>query len=702
MTEQHQATGYGPSTLPLRRDRLIFDGDDRNFERWEIKFMGYMRLRGLKNVLVGAADPDEEKNEEAFAELIQFLDDRSLSLIMRDARDNGRKAFQILRNHYAGKGKPRIISLYTELTSLVKSPNENVTDYMIRAETAATALRSAEEVISDSLLIAMVLKGLPDSFKSFVVVVTQNDKTQSFCDFKVALRNFEDTEKTRAPEDHTVMKAASKVPSMRLTMKCFKCGIQGHMARNCNANAQHHGGTRKKRMWCHHCESETHNSASCRRREKHDKAKQTSDESDGRTFVFKNKDCDVGTTGYSLLVDCGATSHIITDESKFIRFDDSFSPSQHFIELANGTRSNSVALKKGDASVNLVDSNRNCTSATLKGALYIPSYPHDIFSVQAAAERGATVNFRPTSAELSYKDGTTFNIEKCGKLYYLRTSLSNNCDVVKYACDLQEWHKILGHCNYDDVMQLQNVVKGMHIVGKSKPKDCKTCVLGKMMETRSRIPDTRATEPMGMVHVDLAGLIEPVSDDSFRYAAAFTDDYTGATFVYFLKSKTDTLEATNKFLADSAPFGKIKVLRSDNGSEFTSKAFQSVMVGNKIRHETSAPYSPHQNGTAERQWRTLFEMGRCLLTQANLPKRFWPYAVLAAAYIRNRCFNNRMKQCPYYLLTGRTPNLGNMRVFGSDCYVYKQNKQKLDDRCVRGIFFGYDKNSSCLPGLFSG
>ena len=62
---------------------------------------------------------------------------------MRDAVDDGKKALKILREHYAGTGKPRIISLYTELTSLVKQTNESVTDYIIRAETAAAALKNA-------------------------------------------------------------------------------------------------------------------------------------------------------------------------------------------------------------------------------------------------------------------------------------------------------------------------------------------------------------------------------------------------------------------------------------------------------------------------------------------------------------------------------------------------------------------------------
>ena len=70
-----------------------------------------------------------------------------------------------------------------------------------------------------------------------------------------------------------------------------------------------------------------------------------------------------------------------------------------------------------------------------------------------------------------------------------------------------------------------------------------------------------------------------------------------------------TLAATERFLADSASCGKVKCIRSDNGGEFTSVNFEALLRRNRIRHDTSAPYSPHQNGTAERHWRTLFEMG---------------------------------------------------------------------------------------------
>ena len=92
-----------------------------------------------------------EKNANVFVKLIQSLDNSSLSLVMRDARDNGRKVLRILRKHYLSEGKLKVISLYTELTSLRRLESESITDYIIRAENISNALKEAGEVISDRL-----------------------------------------------------------------------------------------------------------------------------------------------------------------------------------------------------------------------------------------------------------------------------------------------------------------------------------------------------------------------------------------------------------------------------------------------------------------------------------------------------------------------------------------------------------------------
>ena len=699
MASQH-STGYGPSASS-KHSRLLFDGNEEHYEQWEVKFLAYMRLQKLKDVILtdDGESVDESKNEEAYAELVQFLDDKSLSLVMRDAADDGRAALKILREHYAGSSTPRIISLYTELTSLVKKNEESITDYVIRAETAAAALRNAGESVSDSLLIAMILKGLPDSFQSFVAVITQSDKKQNITEFKIALRSFEETERARVQPGDSLLKMAQKASSQRgngsrstvgndpKQVLCYDCGGRGHIARHCR---------QKKSLWCKYCKKSSHTDKTCRFQNRHADKANVADapetESVGHSFAFKVDAVKKAEFRADLLVDCGATTHILNDESKFSSFDKAFIPEKHSIELANGERV-SVAVKRGNAGMKLKDSDGNTVDVMLKNALFVPTFPQNIFSVQAATDEGASVSFQSDKAELVTRDGTvSFPIVRRGKLYYLNTQSADSMDSVNYNQDLKGWHEILGHCNQEDVLKLEHAVDGMKIVGK-KRNECEVCVKGKMTNHVGKNPRERATSPLKLVHTDLAGPIMPASTEGFKYAISFTDDFSGAMFVYFLKNKSETVKATEKFLADSAPFGKVRSIRSDNGSEFISGEFETLLRKNQIKHETSAPYSPHQNGTAERQWRTIFEMGRCMLLEKGLPKELWPYAVHTAVYIRNRCFNSRTKLTPVEALTGRRPNISNMRVFGCECHVYSQRKQKLDERCKRGIFVGYDGRS---------
>lgn len=109
---------------------------------------------GLREVIIqdpqiDEGDIDALPEDEAHEELVQCLDNKSLSLIMRDAKCNRRKTLEILCEHYVGKDKPCVVSLYCELSSHQKVSNETAMDHIIRAETIFTSLRRADET-SDS------------------------------------------------------------------------------------------------------------------------------------------------------------------------------------------------------------------------------------------------------------------------------------------------------------------------------------------------------------------------------------------------------------------------------------------------------------------------------------------------------------------------------------------------------------------------
>ncbi|KAK0135362.1 hypothetical protein N1851_028778 [Merluccius polli] len=108
------------------------DGTEDKYDLWETRFLSPERHHFERCPLARAAiAADPAKNAECYAQLVNALDDKSLSLIRHDAADDGRKALKLLREHYSGKSKPRILNLYTSLTTIQMEGNETVTDYMM-------------------------------------------------------------------------------------------------------------------------------------------------------------------------------------------------------------------------------------------------------------------------------------------------------------------------------------------------------------------------------------------------------------------------------------------------------------------------------------------------------------------------------------------------------------------------------------------
>ncbi|KAK4384341.1 Retrovirus-related Pol polyprotein from transposon TNT 1-94 [Sesamum angolense] len=113
----------------------------------------------------------------------------------------------------------------------------------------------------------------------------------------------------------------------------------------------------------------------------------------------------------------------------------------------------------------------------------------------------------------------------------------------------------------------------------------------------------------------------------------------------------------------------LKVLRTDRGREYLSEQFKRICEDKGIIRHLTIPYTPQQNGVPERRNRTLLEMARSMMAQANLPISFWGDAILTASYILNRVPSKSIPSTPYELWHGRKPNLEGLRHGGRQGYV---------------------------------
>ena len=141
----------------------------------------------------------------------------------------------------------------------------------------------------------------------------------------------------------------------------------------------------------------------------------------------------------------------------------------------------------------------------------------------------------------------------------------------------------------------------------------------------------------------------------------------------------------------------LKVLRTDEGGEYTSKAFNTYCEQHGIIHEVTTPYTPQHNGLTKRRNRTILDMAMSMLKQKKLPHSFWGEVVSTTTYLVNRCPTKRLKEkVPKKVWSGRKPLVSHLRIFGSICYKHISNakRRKLEEKSEPMISIGYDVTSA--------
>ena len=94
--------------------------------------------------------------------------------------------------------------------------------------------------------------------------------------------------------------------------------------------------------------------------------------------------------------------------------------------------------------------------------------------------------------------------------------------------------------------------------------------------------------------------------------------------MYLLKEKFEVPQIFETFylMIHTQYDTKIKILRTDNSTEYFNSVLNNFISKKGLLHHNSCIESPQQNGISERKNRHLLEVALSLLFTANVPKKF--------------------------------------------------------------------------------
>ncbi|GJR14873.1 retrovirus-related pol polyprotein from transposon TNT 1-94 [Tanacetum coccineum] len=252
------------------------------------------------------------------------------------------------------------------------------------------------------------------------------------------------------------------------------------------------------------------------------------------------------------------------------------------------------------------------------------------------------------------------------------------CLVAKATSDESMlWHRRLGHINFKNINKLvkDNLVRGLPTKRFENDQTCVACLKGKQHRAscKSKVLNP-ITKPLFMLHMDLFGPTFVSSLMHKKYCLVVTDDYSRFTWVFFLTTKDETSEILKNFIKEIENLvdKKVKIIRSDNGTEFKNKVLDDFVREKGIKREYSVARTPQQNGAE---------------------------AVSTACYVQNRVLVVKPhNKTPYELFRGFKAALSFMKPFGYHVTILNtlDSLGKFDGKSDEGFFVGYSFSSKAF------
>lgn len=594
---------------------------------------------------------DEETKLRALSTICLSLEKINYSLVM-DAKD-AKDAWDKLKVAFQDDGIYRRIGLLQQLTSF-RLDNFNSTEaYVDAVMSTSHKLAEINFAVSDEWLASILLMGLPKFYAPMVMGLEASGqalradavKSKILQDVKVKMGSKSSSEEGAFYSDQH-QRNRKNGGHKKGDGSCYNCKKQGHYAANC-PEKQQDGSKRKGRAMC--------------------AVFAMGDNVDDEEWYF----------------DSGATTHMARSGAEFT------SKQEVSYHIGTANKSNMTANSRGSVNLECVEG-----PVEVQEVLEVPDLAANLLSVSKICSKGFNMTFTATDCKVLTKTGEVFASGVAeGGLYKL-----NRKQEKAFVCnETEKWHRRFGHISMQSMKKLMQMTNGFQLK-KVDEVQCVACIQGKHARDSFPTSNTRSTELLELVHSDLCGPFEVASIGGSRYFITFIDDASRKVFIYTLESKDQVKEAYEDFksMAERQTGKKLKILRSDNGREYVNGAMKASMRRDGVRHQKTCPYSPEQNGTAERMNRTIMERVRSMLNDAKLPKEFWAEAVNTAVYVINRSPTRALDgTTPEEAWMGRKPFVGHLKIFGSAAMVHvpKQRRKKLDPKSKRCIFLGYAEDS---------
>jgi len=630
----------------------------KNYLHWKLMVIGQMKATNI-------VDAVENKLDEKNLSNIYALDfiTRSISGIMIPHIIGVKTAYEAwnkLESYCAPKSATEIRRLRKDLSQLKLRGDNKIDEYIAQVRQIREELANQEIYIDDSEMISHLLNGLGRNYETLSQIIENENGTleDAFSKIRMLARKYSGDGNQEESEKALFCHKKG-------TKKCSKCGKSGHVAEKCG-------------LKCSFCKYFGHSKEHCRKLKRLETEKNNNEGMKNSEEEAAIALCAMKTSKSEncWILDSGATTHISNKKELFQNMKEE--------NVSVGQLEGRELIGIGSGRIHISE------ELILEKVLYVPNAKYCLISVSKLISNGYKVIFDSDVASLEKEDCKTVVAERKGNLYIIK-----NIEIANLATKeikLQTLHKRLGHQNYK---LIKFIAKRENLQLEDNEEEiCASCVKGKMARKPFKQAPIKEREFLDLIHTDIAGPLEQKSIGGSRYFVTFIDDKSHFKWIYFMEFKNELYPIFRKFiLMVKNQFEKIiKAIRSDNGSEYLSSDFQSIINEFGILHQRTMIYSPQQNGVAERLNRTIMDMTRTMLVDSNLPKILWAEAANTSIYLLNRTYNQKIKESPYKFVHRRNSDIMNFKIFGCKVIIQipTEKRKKLDNHGESGFFVGYD------------